>query len=88
MNLNKNPITATPYIIFNLYDDLIFMKRIALMRGDMFGKFNKDDGNKIMRMILHFYLDDNDFQKVKMFNHESYNFNVEGFIKETLEKHY
>ena len=56
------------------------------MRGDLFARFTKEEANRIMMLMLHYYLDENEYQKVKMFNHNGTNFNIDGYINEALNK--
>ena len=51
-------------------------KGIALIRGDVIGGINKEEGQSILNILLNNYLVDSSFEKVRVFNHEPNKFNI------------
>ena len=48
-----------------LFDELIRVKHLALLRGDVISHMTQDEGGVIMEMLLDSYLVDSEFEKVR-----------------------
>ena len=54
----KNPLRANPYLVLTCFDELARTKGIALIRGDVIGQLNKDEGQTMLEKLLNSYLID------------------------------
>jgi len=43
-DFKKNPLSANPYLVLTCFDELARTKGITLIRGDVIGQLNKDEG--------------------------------------------
>ena len=64
-DFKKNPLTANPYLVLTLFDELVRVKQIALMRGDVISNMTQDEGGAVMEMLLDSYLVDSEYEKVR-----------------------
>jgi hypothetical protein len=69
-DFKKNPLTANPYLVLTCFDELVRTKGVALIRGDVIGQLNKDEGQTVLEKVLNSYLIDSEFETVKQFNHQ------------------
>lgn len=44
----RNPAGANPYLVLTTFDELIRLKDIALMRGDVISHLSREEGQVIM----------------------------------------
>ena len=76
-DFKKNPLSANPYLVLTLFDELIRVKHLALLRGDVISNMTQDEGGTVMEMLLDSYLVDSEFEKVRQFNHNPSQFDFE-----------
>ena len=81
-DFKKNPLSANPYFVMTLFDELIRVKQLALLRGDVISNMTQDEGGAVMEMILDSYLVDSEYEKVRQFNHDPHRFD---FVRHTEE---
>jgi ATP synthase F1 complex assembly factor 1 len=80
----KNPTTATPYMVLTCFDELIDTKGIALLRGDLLSHLDEDEGYTIMTTLLNRYLRETGYENIRKFNNEPNSFKYEEYIRESL----
>jgi len=85
-DFQRNPETATPYMVLTVFDELVESKGIALMRGDLISHLDEDEGHTIMTTLLNGYLRDTGYENIRRFNHEPNTFKYEEYIKEALDE--
>ena len=51
--------------MLTLFDELVRVKQIALMRGDVISNMTQDEGGAVMEMLLDSYLVDSEYEKVR-----------------------
>lgn len=68
------------------YDELVRTKGLALIRGDIIGGLNKEEGQAVLNMLISNYLVDSQFEKVHQFNHNPNAFNIEQYTEETINE--
>ena len=64
-DFKKNPMGANPYLVMTLFDELLRIKHLALLRGDVISNMTQDEGAVVMEMLLDSYLVDSEFEKVR-----------------------
>lgn len=64
-------------MVITCFDELVRTKGIALIRGDVIGQLNKDEGQAVLEKVLNSYLIESQFEKVREFNHTPAQFNYE-----------
>ena len=79
-DFKKNPLHANPYLVLTLFDELVRVKHLALLRGDVISHMTQDEGGAVMDLLLDSYLVDSEFEQVRRFNHEPASFD---FVKHT-----
>lgn len=47
-DFKKNPTNAAPYLVLTLFDELVRVKQLALLRGDVINGMTQDEGATIM----------------------------------------
>jgi len=83
----KDPNHAQPLVTFSLFTDLRESHDLSLVRYNIVNKgITDDDGMKVMTHMLDAYRDDDEFEKVKIFNSRPEDFNIENFISEMNQK--
>ena len=81
-DFKKNPLGANPYLVLTLFDELVRVKQLALLRGDVIFQMTQDEGAVVMNQLLDSYLIDSEYEKVRQFNHDPHRFD---FVKHTEE---
>ena len=76
-DFKNNPLGANPYFVMTLFDELIRVKKLALLRGDVILNMTQDEGGTVMEMILESYLVESEYEKVRQFNHDPHKFDFE-----------
>eukprot|EP00354_Favella_ehrenbergii_P002502 CAMPEP_0170460016 /NCGR_PEP_ID=MMETSP0123-20130129/6520_1 /TAXON_ID=182087 /ORGANISM="Favella ehrenbergii, Strain Fehren 1" /LENGTH=77 /DNA_ID=CAMNT_0010724811 /DNA_START=309 /DNA_END=542 /DNA_ORIENTATION=- len=69
-----------------LFDELVRVKQLALLRGDVISHMTQDEGGAVMEMVLDSFLVDSEYEKVRQFNHEPGTFDFARHIDESLPK--
>ena len=85
-DFKKDPTGANPYMVMTLFDELVRVKHLALLRGDVIFGMTQDEGGVVMEMLLDSYLVDSEFEKVRQFNHAPATFDIEKHTQEGIEK--
>lgn len=75
-----NPHNATPYLVVTMFDELVFKKGVALVRGDVIGDLSKKESEIIFNMTKLHYTNETFYKKVVTFNRDSSNFNHQEHI--------
>ena len=60
-----------------LFDEMIRVKQVALLRGDVIAGMTQDEGGALMDIILDSYLVDSEYDIVTKFNRDPHNFDHE-----------
>lgn len=81
----KNPHNATPYLVVTMFDELVFKKGVALVRGDIIGDLSKKDSEIIFQMTKQFYTNENNYQHVRTFNQQPDKFNHQEHVINCLK---
>ena len=66
--------------MLTLFDELVRVKQLALLRGDVISNMTQDEGAAVMEQVLESYLVDSEFEKVRQFNHSPGQFDFERHI--------
>ena len=69
-----------------LFDELVRVKQLALLRGDVIYHMSQDEGGAVMDMLLDSYLNEEEFEKVRRFNHSPNEFDFEKHTQESIAK--
>jgi ATP synthase F1 complex assembly factor 1 len=85
-DFQRNPSTASPYMVLTCFDELIESKGIALMRGDLISNLNEDEGHTIMTTLLNGYMRESEYDVIRRFNHEPSTFKYEEYITKALDE--
>ena len=85
-DFKKDPVNANPYLVLTLFDELVRVKQLALMRGDVIWGLTQDEGGTVMEMLLDSYLVDSEFEKVRQFNHSPAEFDFDRHTQESVQK--
>lgn len=57
-----------------MFDELVYKKGVALVRGDIIGDLTKKEAETIFKLTKDFYLKDPLYENVKTFNRDSSKF--------------
>ena len=79
-------MAANPYLVLTLFDELIRVKHLALLRGDVISNMTQDEGGTVMEMLLDSYLVDSEYEKVRKFNHQPGEFDFNRHTEESIQK--
>ena len=83
----QNPQNATPYLVITMFDELVFKKGVALVRGDVIGDLSKKESEIIFGMTKLYYTNESFYKDVVTFNRDSARFNYQEHMNNCL-KHY
>ena len=62
---------AQPYMVFTMFQELLFHKGIVLVRGDVLGNsLSKIEANEVWRLLRESYTDETRFEMVHLFNND------------------
>ena len=76
-----NPGNATPYFVLTLFDELIFMKGLVLVRGDVIDHLiTKAEASLLLRSYMAYYIESGLYEEVHKFNHSPATFNHENHV--------
>ena len=64
-DFKKSAQNANPYLVLTLFDELVRVKKLALLRGDVIYHMSQDEGGAVMDMLLDSYLNEEEFEKVR-----------------------
>lgn len=67
-----------------MFDELVFKKGVALVRGDIIGDLSKKDSEILFEMTKQYYMNENLYRKVITFNRESSKFDHQEHINSSL----
>ena len=76
-DFKKDPVGANPYMVMTLFDELVRVKHLALLRGDVIWNLTQDEGGAVMETLLDMYLVDSNYEHVRAFNHDQSKFDIE-----------
>ena len=68
-----------------MFDELVFKKGIGLVRADIVQDLSKNDTDRIYKLTKDFYLRDDLYQKVQVFNKQPEIFKVDEHIEYCLK---
>jgi ATP synthase F1 complex assembly factor 1 len=76
-----SPEKANPLVTFSVFDDLATSHDLTLVRGEVVDRsVTFEEGEKIIKAMIHAYKDDNEFQHVEAFNKTPEKFDFEAYI--------
>ena len=64
-------------MVMTLFDELVRIKHVALLRGDVIWGLTQDEGGAVMDTLLDMYLVDSNYESVRAFNHDQSKFSIE-----------
>mmetsp|Transcript_7558 Transcript_7558/g.14079 ORF Transcript_7558/g.14079 Transcript_7558/m.14079 type:complete len:189 (-) Transcript_7558:505-1071(-) len=77
----RNPTGATPYFVVTLFEELLFKKLLAPVRGDIVDSLvTKPEAQILMKAFLEHYTDEDLYSTVHKFNHQPELFHYDSFI--------
>ena len=79
-----NPDKATPYLVITLFDELVAKKGVGLVRGDIIGDLSKEESEILFNMTKDYFIKDELYRKVIIFNRESAKFDHNEHINSSL----
>ena len=85
-DFKKNPQGANPYFVMTLFDELVRVKHLALLRGDVISHMTQDEGGAIMELLLDSYLVDSEYETVRQFNHNPGSFDFEKHTQASIAR--
>lgn len=79
----RNPSTAQPYLAITLYQELLPIKGIVLVRGDIaIQHLQKLEGERLLHLLKDAYLGDRSYRMVDTFNNRPNEFDMEAAFRE------
>jgi len=79
---------AAPYIVCNIFEDLLQSHNISLLRADILScKVSKNQAGELIRLTREFYMEEEKFQWVKKFNERPQEFDYEAFKNKYRHMH-
>jgi len=85
-DFKRNPLSANPYLVLTVFDELVRTKDLALMRGDVISHMTRSEGTAVMQQVLDSYLVDHEYETVRKFNHEPQSFDFEDHTTKSIER--
>jgi len=74
---------AAPYLVANIFEDLLPTHKLALLRADILScKLSKTQGSELIRLTREFYIHPEKFRWVKDFNERPTEFDYNKFVDE------
>mmetsp|Transcript_9642 Transcript_9642/g.10988 ORF Transcript_9642/g.10988 Transcript_9642/m.10988 type:complete len:89 (+) Transcript_9642:117-383(+) len=80
----QNPHTAESYFHLVPHEEYINTKEIVLIQGEHLPYLTKQEASTLLNECLHFYLDDDKYMHVQIFNLESDKFNFQAVFNMTI----
>ena len=76
-----DPNRAQPLLTFSVFNDLDQSHDVSLLRCDVINKgIEEDEGRTVMNHMLDSYREEKEYNKVRMFNENPANFDVDDYI--------
>ena len=69
-----------------MFDELVRVKQLALLRGDVISHMTQEEGRVVMEQVLDSYLIDSQYEQVRAFNHTPQSFDFEKHTQESIQR--
>jgi ATP synthase F1 complex assembly factor 1 len=80
-NFKKNPGNAAPYFVLTLFDELVLIKGLVLIRGDVIDhQVTKKEADLLLKSFIAYYIETGLYEEVQKFNHQPGLFNHESHV--------